>query len=233
MTKITIEYCNSRGYKSYDGTELKDGQVLAPILFSDEMIANDNTVIRENLRTWTHYGAKFKVGFMPVDRQEFDSMVKIFNFQVNGYMDDHPEFRPGRCLLGFDSKGFPVLCNKENRCKGCPHRYEDLPRYRNLEDYIQFLSLDSGSLDDDGNEIPMEIADTSHMPVDEEAMLGMLFEELVEDLEQKDKRHAKIAMLGAEGKSKEEIFNAINLRTSSGYTAFTAAKQATKNFLND
>lgn len=71
------------------------------------------------------------------------------------------------------------------------------------------------------------------MPVDEEAMLGMLFEELVEDLEQKDKRHAKIAMLGAEGKSKEEIFNAIHLRTSSGYTAFTAAKQAAKNFLND
>lgn len=233
MVKITIEYCNTKSYKAYDGRELKDGQVLAPILFSDEMIVNDNTVVRENLRTWTHYGAKFKVGFMPVNRQEFDSMVKIFNFQVNGYMEDHPELRPGRCLLGFDSEGFPILCNKENRCKGCPHRYEDLPRYRNLEDYIQFLSLDSGSLDDDGNEIPLEIADTSQMPVEEEAMLGMLFEELVEDLEQKDKRHAKIAMLGAEGKSKEEIFNAINLRTSSGYAAFTSAKQAAKNFLND
>ena len=44
MANISIEYCNTKGYKAYDGTELKEGQVLAPILFSEEMIANNNTV---------------------------------------------------------------------------------------------------------------------------------------------------------------------------------------------
>ena len=49
MAKITIEYCSS--YDSYNGEEVTEGKVLAPVLISDAEFQSNNTIIPENLRT--------------------------------------------------------------------------------------------------------------------------------------------------------------------------------------
>ena len=139
MAKITIEYCSK--YNSYNGDKVTEGKVLAPVMISDEEFKSNDSIIPENLRTWKHYGVPFRVGFMVVNEADFDKMLSLYYGCINDYFDEHPELRPGRCVLGWDSEGFPILCGKENRCKNCPRRAEHLPRYKNREDFITFVSF--------------------------------------------------------------------------------------------
>ena len=76
MAKITIEYCSS--YDSYNGEEVTEGKVLAPVLISDAEFQSNNTIIPENLRTWKHYGVPFRVGFMVVDEADFNKMLSLY-----------------------------------------------------------------------------------------------------------------------------------------------------------
>ena len=130
MPKITVDYCSK--YSSFDGSPVTDGKVLAPILISDAEFQSNNTIIPENLRTWKHYGVPFRVGFMVVDEADFNKMLSLYYSGINDYFEEHPELRPGRCVLGWDNEGFPILCSKENRCKGCPRRAEHLPRFKRV-----------------------------------------------------------------------------------------------------
>ena len=149
MAKITIEYCSS--YDSYNGEKVTEGKVLAPVLISDAEFQSNNTIIPENLRTWKHYGVPFRVGFMVVNEADFNKMLSLYYSGINDYFEEHPELRPGRCVLGWDNEGFPILCSKENRCKGCPRRAEHLPRFKSREDFIQFTSFQDTHEDEDGN----------------------------------------------------------------------------------
>ena len=135
MPKITVDYCSK--YSSFDGTSVTEGKVLAPVLISDAEYQSNNTIIPENLRTWKHYGVPFRVGFMVVDEADFNKMLSLYYSGINDYFEEHPELRPGRCVLGWDNEGFPILCSKENRCKGCPRRAEHLPRFKSREDFTR------------------------------------------------------------------------------------------------
>ena len=226
MAKITIEYCSK--YDSYNGEEVTEGKVLAPVLIPDAEYKHNNTIIKENLRTWTHHGVNFRVGFMVVDEEDFDKMLSLYYSGINDYMEDHPELRPGRCLLGVDTDGMPILCSKDNRCKGCPHRSEHLPRYKNLEDYIQFVSLQDTHEDEDG----IEIADPS-ANVEDAVLYAALFKDLITYLEKKNPRYAAMVRLGYEGHKPEEIFEAVGLKSSFGYKEWNRAKKLVKEFLAD
>ena len=118
MAKITIEYCSK--YKSYNGEKVTEGKVLAPVMISDEEFKSNNTIIPENLKTWKHYGVPFRVGFMVVDEADFDKMLSLYYGCINDYFDEHPELRPGRCVLGWDSEGFPILCGKGTAARIVP-----------------------------------------------------------------------------------------------------------------
>ena len=201
MAKITVEYCSS--YDSYNGEKVTEGKVLAPVLISDAEFQSNNTIIPENLRTWKHYG---------------------------DYFEEHPELRPGRCVLGWDNEGFPILCSKENRCKGCPRRAEHLPRFKSREDFIQFTSFQDTHEDEDGNTVGLDIADPS-VNVEEEAILETLFTELVEYLGKISPRYAKIVTLGRQDYSKEQIIAELGLKPSRGYQEINAAKELSKKFL--
>ena len=189
MPKITVDYCSK--YSSFDGTPVTDGKVLAPVLISDAEFQSNNTIIPENLRTWKHYGVPFRVGFMVVDEADFNKMLSLYYSGINDYFEEHPELRPGRCVLGWDNEGFPILCSKENRCKGCPRRAEHLPRFKSREDFIQFTSFQDTHEDEDGNTVGLDIADPN-VNVEEEAILETLFTELVEYLGKISPRYAKI-----------------------------------------
>ena len=228
MAKITIEYCSS--YDSYNGEKVTEGKVLAPVLISDAEFQSNNTIIPENLRTWKHYGVPFRVGFMVVDEADFNKMLSLYYSGINDYFEEHPELRPGRCVLGWDNEGFPILCSKENRCKDCPRRAEHLPRFKSREDFIQFTSLQDTHEDEDGNTVGLDIADPN-VNVEEEAILETLFTELVEYLGKISPRYAKIVTLGRQDYSKEQIIAELGLKPSRGYQEINAAKELTKKFL--
>ncbi len=226
---ITIEYCKK--YNSYNGKEVKEGECLAPVLFSDEMIQNDDTVIRSNIKTWTHFGVKFKVGFMVVKVEDFPKMLSLYNSCINEYFNEHPEKKRGRCVLAWDEYGYPILCSKENKCTGCPHRYEHLPRYKSLEDFFKFESLEAPIEDEKGNSKYIDVADTNTMPVEDIAILGTLFAQLLEYLEKKDHRLAVAVEYKYNNRSNEELFEALDLKASRGYDIIKKAEEETKKFL--
>ena len=228
MAKITIEYCSK--YKSYNGEEVIEGKVLAPVMISDDEFKYNNTIIPENLKTWKHYGVPFRVGFMVVDEADFDKMLSLYYGCINDYFDEHPQLRPGRCVLGWDSEGFPILCGKGNRCKDCPRRAEHLPRYKSREDFITFVSFQDTHEDEDGNMVGIEVADPRPTP-EEEVILESLFTDLVEYLGKISPRYAKIATLGMKDYSKEQIIAELGLKPSRGYQEINAAKELTKKFL--
>ena len=178
-------------------------------------------------------GYVFKIGFMVVPETDFDKMIYLYNSAINDYFDEHPERRPGRCLLGMDKDGLPILCNKhDHNCTDCPHRYEGLPRYKNLEDFIQFESFQDTKTDDDGNEVSLDVADPSQ-DTEGAALLAVLFDELMEYLQEKNPRYAEMVRLGKEGKSKAEIFAAVGLESSFGYKEWNRAKNLCEEFLAD
>ena len=228
MAKITIEYCSK--YKSYNGEEVIEGKVLAPVMISDDEFKYNNTIIPENLKTWKHYGVPFRVGFMVVDEADFDKMLSLYYGCINDYFDEHPQLRPGRCVLGWDSEGFPILCGKGNRCKDCPRRAEHLPRYKSREDFITFVSFQDTHEDEDGNMVGIEVADPRPTP-EEEVILESLFTDLVEYLGKISPRYAKIATLGMKDYSKEQIIAELGLKPSRGYQEINTAKELTKKFL--
>ncbi|MEE8896903.1 MAG: hypothetical protein SOH48_09515 [Eubacteriales bacterium] len=228
---ITIEYCSK--YKSYNGKEVTEGTVLAPFVISDEEYAANTSIIKANIRKWKVNGVIFKIGFMVVPREDFDKMVSLYHSAINDYFEEHPERRPGRCLLGMDTDGLPILCNKhDHNCTDCPHRYEGLPRYRNLEDFIQFESFQDTKTDDDGNEVSLDVADPTQ-DTEGTALLAVLFDELMEYLQEKNPRYAEMVRLGKEGKSKAEIFEAVGLESSFGYKEWNRAKKLCEEFLAD
>lgn len=228
MAKITIEYCSK--YKSYNGDEVIEGKVLAPVMISDDEFKYNNTIIPENLKTWKHYGVPFRVGFMVVDEADFDKMLSLYYGCINDYFDEHPQLRPGRCVLGWDSEGFPILCGKGNRCKDCPRRAEHLPRYKSREDFITFVSFQDTHEDEDGNMVGIEVADPRPTP-EEEVILESLFTDLVEYLGKISPRYAKIATLGMKDYSKEQIIAELGLKPSRGYQEINTAKELAKKFL--
>lgn len=228
MAKITIEYCSK--YKSYNGERVTEGKVLAPVMISDDEFKYNNSIIPENLRTWKHYGVPFRVGFMVVDEADFDKMLSLYYGCINDYFDEHPELRPGRCVLGWDSEGFPILCGKGNRCKDCPRRAEHLPRYKSREDFITFVSFQDTHEDEDGNMVGIDVADTRPTP-EEEVILESLFTDLVEYLGKISPRYAKIATLGMKDYSKEQIIAELGLKPSRGYQEINTAKELAKKFL--
>lgn len=228
MTKITIEYCSE--YKSYNGDKVTEGKVLAPVMISDEEFKSNNTIIPENLKTWKHYGVPFRVGFMVVDETDFNKMLSLYYGCINDYFDEHPKLRPGRCVLGWDPEGFPILCGKGNRCKDCPRRAEHLPRYKSREDFITFVSFQDTHEDEVGNMVGIEVADPRPTP-EEEVILESLFTDLVEYLGKISPRYAKIATLGMNDYSKEQIIAELGLKPPRGYQEINTAKELAKKFL--
>lgn len=175
----------------------------------------------------------FKVGFEVVDTDQFDRYLSLHYSCVNDVIDaDYPERRPGRCLLGVAKDGMPIICNKHgHKCKGSPHRYENLPRYKNAEDYFQKVSFQDTYTDEEGNEISLEVADPN-ADTEGETIQGVLLIQLFDYLEKQDPRLATMARLGYSGKDKDAIFEAVGLGSSQGYKEWNRAKELVKKFLD-
>ena len=90
-------------WKSYDGCELEEGQVLVPQRITLEA-ARDMGVVMENLRTWTIAGVRYTVMFVPVSVDKEAGCWKEFYSELNEYLDEKlgPE-RRGRHVVSLDA----------------------------------------------------------------------------------------------------------------------------------
>ena len=225
MAKITKEYCSQ--FNSYNGEPVTLGKTLAPFVVPEYLYNNDDTIIKANLRKWYQFGIVVTVGFIVVDEEDFDKMLYIFNITVN---ERFRESRyPGRCVIGTWKNGTPRLCPSTKRCTGCQRRSENLPRYKNLSDYIRKNTI-SCTYEDDGTATPYDVPDNS-APVEDEAVTNLMSEGLIDHMASFDPRYAKIVSLALSGYSKEEIIKALDLLQSRGYEMIRNAKKLAKAYL--
>lgn len=92
-----------KDWRSFDGRELEDGQVLVPQRITLEA-ARDMGVVMENLRTWTIAGVRYTVMFVPVRVDKEAGCWKEFYSELNEYLDEKlgPE-RCGRHVVSLDA----------------------------------------------------------------------------------------------------------------------------------
>ena len=108
MTKEVTQAIKStqkkREEKTYDGTPIPEGYVLAPVWLKRDFVNEASYIKSENLTTRKYEGLK----------QDCDE-------QLNAYLKKH---RAGRCIIGKKKDGSAKHCPKSNRCKGCIHKGE-------------------------------------------------------------------------------------------------------------
>jgi hypothetical protein len=71
-----------------------------------------------------------------------------------------------------------------------------------------------------------------HASTEDSALLAFLFAELMKYLEKENSRYATMVRLGNAGYFKEEIFKAVGLKSTFGYTEWNRAKKMVKDFLD-
>lgn len=202
---------NYENKKSYNNVNPKTGEVLVPIL-AIELIKWNNQAIRdglikagelldkENLETWHLGGRKILVGFVPVPEIQAETMIKAFWDDVNEYIENT---RKKRCLIA-NKNGELIRCPKCNDCNICDNK--DNPenitsRFVSLDKFIDDKTdADSDGWDPTGNTFNEDIS----------AALSML-NALIEDVTKCDARSGKIIKLLAEGFSKKEIIDMVEL----------------------
>ncbi|HEL1648528.1 hypothetical protein [Streptococcus suis] len=75
--------------KSYNDVKTTDSQVLAPFVIRDKAMLVNKDVNRDNLKTFNIYGKRILVGFVPVERDEFANVLRVFNMDTNEYLSRH------------------------------------------------------------------------------------------------------------------------------------------------
>lgn len=73
--------------KPYNDVPCELNQVLAPFVIRDEEMRQSKDINPNNLKTFKFYGKAVLVGFVPVNIEDFDNVIKIFNMDVNEYLN--------------------------------------------------------------------------------------------------------------------------------------------------
>ena len=73
--------------KAYNDVSCEPNQVLAPFVIRDKEMRQSKDINPKNLKTFKFYGKAVLVGFLPVNIEEFDNVIKIFNMDVNEYLN--------------------------------------------------------------------------------------------------------------------------------------------------
>lgn len=213
------KYSNKR---SYDGQPVPAGQVLVPIWIKKGFQNDTDICVPDNFITWKFAGVHFLIGFAPIDRDAFGSYMKFFWSENNEYLEQK---RTGRCVIGRNADGTPLVCPKAHRCVGCPDR-GTLPRYNPKSDEVELLSLDFCYEDE-----TFDVADYSQPTPEEVVLMDELYVSLLEHLRKIKPRYATIAKLSREGFSREEIITRIGLKPSRGYQEIENTYQLTLKYL--
>ena len=225
--KFGKDYSNK---KPYNGVACIEGEVLVPFRISDEIVRNPE-VIKENLEIWMYGGKKVKVGFFPINEENVADWMKLFNRDVNDYLE---KYRKKPCYIP-NGKGAYTLCDRKD-CNGCKYYGKfDAKIFTTL-----YLSLDEimEGLDGEGEEEGgMDYTGTTED--DDKADVLETLNFILDELRVLDERYPQIFSMHYEGYQKGEILNAVDLGVakSQGYAIIDKVikevqKIYTKNFLD-
>lgn len=107
---------------------------------------------------------------------------------------------------------------------------DDFLKENGHEDDLSYDKFtDDAESDEDRN--GFEPAQTESL--EDTVLLGIVMEELVTELSEKDSKYGKIIELLDDGMTKKEILKELNLGKSQGYADIKAAQKATKKLYND
>lgn len=226
----TVVYINTQLYsneKTLDGNPIEDGKVKAPIAIELYGLKPEDCV-SDNLKTWRFGEFKYKIGFMGINEDIFDSYMHDFWRRLNTDMEMR---REGRCVIGTNPDGSIKLCPNTHRCKGC-HNKGLLERHNPKR--VEILSLNY-EFENEG--FDTEDKKASHF--DDQILDKMCPEPTYEEvrnraiayLEGQNARHAQIIKLELEGKSIDEICIAIKLQSSRGREVINEANDALCDYL--
>jgi hypothetical protein len=132
------DYSNEQKFsnrRSFDGSPVAPGNVLVP--FRPEVYElEESDYIEENFTTM-HLGEfKFRLGFMPIAEERFASYMRDFWDEINKELKMR---REGRCIIGHNFNGSPIICPNTKCCKCC-QKEGTLKCYN--PDHFDMLSLD-------------------------------------------------------------------------------------------
>lgn len=68
--------------KSYNDIPCQEGEILAPMVVKDNTMVQTFQMNPENLKTWRFGGHPVRVAFISVVQEQFDTTMKIFNWEV-------------------------------------------------------------------------------------------------------------------------------------------------------
>ena len=125
--------------KSYNDVEITDSQVLVPFVIRDKAMLVNKDVNRDNLKTFNIYGKRILVGFVPVEREEFANVLRVFNMDTNEYLSRHSKGKHDDLSLD------EMLQNMDNDEKfgydptGIPSHEEKLMLIETLEELIDVV----------------------------------------------------------------------------------------------
>lgn len=122
VSNATINNTTVKAKLPADGIPANANQVLCPSVFSINEWPSLETVIRENLETFTCCGQTFYIGYVATDIPNNQTAAEVYdtcNKEKNKFINEYLKpYRKGRCIRGYEIDGTPILC-WEKSCKGC------------------------------------------------------------------------------------------------------------------
>ena len=106
--KLTRE---KREKKTYDGTPIPEGYVLAPIWLKQDFVNEASYIKSENLTTREYGDITFLIGYVAVPPEKYEGLKRDCDEQINAYLKKQCA---GRCIIGKKKDGSPKLCPKNN-----------------------------------------------------------------------------------------------------------------------
>ena len=205
----------SAGRKAYDNRTVREDEVLVPMVVTDDLI-NLYEMDRHNIRTWQMGGRTFMVAFYPVPAAEEKIAMSQYYTQVNELLGER---RDARCLIPQPDGTFKVCPKKngDNRCSctNCPDKTE----YEREDKALASLDKLYESYD-------YEVGEVSSF--EETLILADSLNTLLQHLEEKEPRYAKIIKLIIADYTPGEIIDIIKLNKSRGYQEIKNAQKLAK-----
>lgn len=202
---------NYENKKSCNNINPRKGEVLVPI-HALELVKWNKQAIKEkllkpgellntkNLETWHLGGRKVLVGFVAVPEDLAEIAINAFWEDVNEYLENT---RRKRCLI-VNKKGKLARCPKCNDCKMC----DDKDNPNNITS--RFVSLDK-FIEDQSDEGSAGWDPTGSTAYEDTAAALSMLTDLIADVAKRDVNSAKIIKLLADGFSKKEIIEMVDL----------------------
>ena len=213
MANTTLNPYKYNNRTAIDGAPLEPGHVLVPWWLQDgyKLKAKE----KKHCTTIRYGEFKFRIGFIPIKIECFETYMEGFNSEINNYLKER---REGRCVIGYKTNGEPICCPKSKHCRGCENQHnQQVKRYNPLKDRFDILSLDYCYEDeefdvaDEKAESPEIVACASEELTEEE-----LYALVLAHFEKEYPRYAEIIKLSRQRVSIEDMCKEIGLKPSRG-----------------